>query len=97
MSIDLSRRPILVCATWRSRLESSHTANVFPSWSGSLYEPALFVKVRRESVQTQSETGTRRRETLRHTRAVYRRAERRDCPSQPHIRTCSRSLMNNAG
>jgi hypothetical protein len=31
MSIDLSRRPISHCATWRSRLESSRTANVFPS------------------------------------------------------------------
>ncbi len=43
------------------------------------------------------ETGTRRREALRHTRAVCRRAEWRDCPSQPRIRACSRSVMNNAG
>jgi hypothetical protein len=59
--------------------------------------PALFMKVRRESVQTRSETGTRRREVLRHTRAVCRRAERRDCPSQPRIHACSRNSMNNAG
>jgi hypothetical protein len=39
------------------------------------HQPALFMKVRRESVQTRSETGTRRREALRHTRAVCRRAE----------------------
>jgi hypothetical protein len=26
------------CATWRSRLESSRMANVFPSWRGSLYK-----------------------------------------------------------
>jgi len=45
--------------------------------------------IRRESVQTRSETGTRRCETLRHTRAVRRGAERRDCPSQPRIRACS--------
>jgi len=37
--------------------------------------------VRRESVQTRSETGTRRYEALRHTRAVCRWAERWDCPS----------------
>ncbi len=43
------------------------------------------------------ETGARRREALRHIRAVCRRAERRDCPSQPRIRACSRSIMNNAG
>jgi hypothetical protein len=55
------------------------------------------MKVRRESVQTRSETGTRRREALRHTRAVCRRAERRDCQSQLRIRACSRSVMNNAG
>jgi hypothetical protein len=55
------------------------------------------MKVRRESVQTRSETGTRKREALRHTRAVCRRAERRDCPSQPRIHACSRSFMNNAG
>jgi len=55
------------------------------------------MKVRRESVQTRSETGTRRREDLRHTRAVCRRAERQDCPSQPRIRACSRSVMNHAG
>ena len=53
--------------------------------------------VRRESVQTRCETGTRRREALRHTRAVCRRAERRDCPSQPRIHACNRSFMNNAG
>ena len=58
--------------------------------------PALFMKVRRESVQTRSETGTWRREALRHTRAECRRAERRDCPSQPRIRAYSRSFMNNA-
>ena len=63
---------------------------------GSL-KPALFMKVRCESVQTRSETGTRSREVRRHTRAVCRRAERRDCPSQPRIRACSRSFMNNAG
>jgi len=51
------------------------------------------MKVRRESAQTRSETGTRRRKALRHTRAVCRRAERRDCPSQPRIRACSRSFM----
>jgi len=28
ISFDLSRRTISVCATWRSRLESSRTANV---------------------------------------------------------------------
>ena len=55
------------------------------------------MKVRRASVQTRSETGTRRYEALRHTRAVCRRAERRDCPPQPRIRACSRSFMNNAG
>ena len=55
------------------------------------------MKIRRESVQTQSETGTRWREALRHTRAVCRRAERRDCLSQPRIRACSRNFMNNAG
>jgi hypothetical protein len=55
------------------------------------------MKVRCESVQTRSETGTRSREALRHTRAVCRRAERRDCPSQPRIHACSRSFMNNAG
>ena len=38
MSMDLSRRPISLCAIWRSRLESSRTANVFPSWRGSLYK-----------------------------------------------------------
>jgi hypothetical protein len=43
-------------------------------------QPALFMKVRRESVRTRSETGIRRREDLRHTRAVCRRADRRDCP-----------------
>ena len=57
----------------------------------------MFMKVRRESVWTRSETGTRSREALRHTRAVCRRAERRDCPSQPRIHACSRSFMNNAG
>jgi hypothetical protein len=62
-----------------------------------IFCPALFMKVRGESVQTRSETGTRRREALRHTRAVCRRAERRDCPSQPCIHACSRSFMNNAG
>ena len=55
------------------------------------------MKIRRESVQTRSEIGSRRREALRHTRAVCRRAERRDCPSQPRIRACSRSSMNHAG
>src|SRR5207247_8002742 len=55
------------------------------------------MNVRRESVQTRSETGTKRREALRHTRAVCRRAKRRDCPSQPRIRAYSRSFMNNAG
>jgi hypothetical protein len=55
------------------------------------------MKVRRESVQTRSETGTQSREALRHTRAVCRRAERRDCPSQLRIRACSRSFMNHAG
>jgi len=59
--------------------------------------PALFMKVRRERVQTRRETGTRRREALKHTRAVCRRAERRDCPSQPRIRACSRSFMKDAG
>ena len=63
---------------------------------GSL-KPALFMKVRCESVRTRSETGTRSREVRRHTRAVCRRAERRDCQSQPRIRACSRSFMNNAG
>src|SRR3989442_12449055 len=43
------------------------------------------------------ETGTRKREALRHTRAVCRRAERRGCPSHPRIRACSRRLRNNAG
>jgi len=62
------------------------------SCQGDLY-PALFMKVRRESVQMRSETGTRRREALRHTRAVCPRAERRDCLSQPRIRACSRSFM----
>jgi len=51
------------------------------------------MKVRRESAQTRSETGTRRHEALRHTLAVCRRAEGRDCPSQPRIRGCSRSFM----
>jgi hypothetical protein len=37
------------------------------------------------------ETDTRRRE------AVCRRAERRDCPSQPRIRARSRNFMNIAG
>src|SRR5713101_3643298 len=55
------------------------------------------MKVRRESVQTRSETDTRRREALRHTRAVCRRAERQDCPSQLRIQACSRSFMNIAG
>jgi len=55
------------------------------------------MKVRCESVQTRSVTGTRRHEALRHTRAVCRRTERRDCPSQPRIRAWSRSFMNNAG
>jgi hypothetical protein len=54
------------------------------------------MKVRCESVQTQREAGTRRREVLRHTRAVCRRAEWRDCPSQPRIRAYSRNFMNNA-
>lgn len=27
-----------LCDTWRSRMESSHTANVFPSWRGILYK-----------------------------------------------------------
>jgi len=51
------------------------------------------MKVRRESVQMRSEMGTRKREALRHTRAVCLRASRRDCPSQPRIRACSRSFM----
>jgi len=51
------------------------------------------MKVRGESVQTRRETDTWRREALRHTRAVCRRAERRDCPSQPRIRACSRNFM----
>jgi len=51
------------------------------------------MKVRRESVQTCGETGTRSREALRHTRAVCRRAERRDCSAQPRIYACSRSFM----
>jgi hypothetical protein len=55
------------------------------------------MKVRRESVQTRSETSTRRREALKHARAVCRGAERRNSPSQPRIRACSRSFMNNAG
>ena len=38
MSMDLSRRPISRCATWRSRLESSRMANVFPSWRGRHYK-----------------------------------------------------------
>ena len=38
MSMDLSRRPSSLCATWRSRLESSRMANVTPSWWGSLYK-----------------------------------------------------------
>ena len=54
--------------------------------------PALFMKIRRESVQTLSETGTWRREALRHARAVCRRAERRACPSQPRIRACSKGV-----
>ena len=45
----------------------------------SILEPALFMKVRSESVQTRSETDARRREAVRHTHAVCRRAERRDC------------------
>ena len=36
MTIDLSMRPILLCAIWRSRSESSRTANVFPSWREAL-------------------------------------------------------------
>ena len=36
MSIDLSRRPTYALPTWRNRLESSCTANVFPSWRGNL-------------------------------------------------------------
>jgi hypothetical protein len=32
--------------------ESSRTANVFSSWRVSLYEPALFVKVRRVSTRS---------------------------------------------
>src|SRR5262245_3578713 len=55
------------------------------------------MKVRRESLQTRSETGTRRREALRHTHAVCRRTERRDCSSQPCLRVCSRKFMNHAG
>ena len=79
-----------------------HTDNCSP-WAtqalrcGRDCEPALFMKVRRESAQTRGETDTRRREALRHTHVVCRRAEWRDCPSQPRIRACSRSLMNIAG
>jgi hypothetical protein len=44
--------------------------------------PARIIhEVRRESVETRSEMGTRSREVLRHTRAVCRRTERRDCLS----------------
>jgi hypothetical protein len=35
MSVDFSRCQISLYATWGSRLESSRTANVFPSWLGS--------------------------------------------------------------
>ena len=55
------------------------------------------MKVRCERVQTRRETGTRSRKGLKHTRAVCRRAERRDCLPQPRIRACSSRLMNHAG
>jgi hypothetical protein len=57
----------------------------------------LFMKVRREGVQTRSEAGTQRRKAPRHTLAVCRRVERRDCPSQSRIRAYCRSCMNNTG
>ena len=69
--------------------------------AGGLFQhpasPHYFMTVRSESVRTHGKTGTRKREALRHTRAVCRRAERRDCPSQSRIRACSRNVMNNAG
>jgi len=50
--------------------------------------------IRRESAQSPGATGSQSREGLRHTRSVYRRAERRDFPSQPRIRAYIRSFMN---
>ena len=69
------------------------TTEILTCW----HEPALFMKVRCESMQTRRETGARRRKALRHTRTVCRSAERRDCLSQQRIRACSRRFMNNAG
>jgi hypothetical protein len=43
LNMDLSRRPTLLCATWRSRFESSRTANVSPLWRGSLYKVIVLV------------------------------------------------------
>jgi len=56
------------------------------------------MKVRRQSVQTRSETGTwrpvdRHREEECQSPTVCRGTEGRDCPSQPRIRACSRSFM----
>jgi len=38
------------------------------------------MRILRDSVQTRSKTGTRRREVLKHTRALCRTTERRGCP-----------------
>ena len=46
---------------------------------------------------SRSSDGDRHQEEGCQSPAVCRRAERRDCPSQPRIRACSRSFMNNAG
>ena len=51
------------------------------------------MKVHRENVQTRNETGTRSCEVLRRTRAICRRAERRDCLLQPRIRACNRNFV----
>ena len=62
----------------RAATVESESLNTMVSWR---WLPALFMKVRRESIQTRSEMSPRSREALRHTRAVCRRAERRDCLS----------------
>jgi hypothetical protein len=57
----------------------------------------MIEKVCCESVQTQCETGTRRREAMRLRVQYVDGLNAEYCSAQVHIRACSRSFMNYAG
>ena len=59
--------------------------------------PGDWLRRLRQCLSRCSSDGDRRQKEGRQSPTVCRRAERRDCPSQPRIRACSRNVMNNTG